>query len=75
MLLCLAQGANPSFHNIQDSKKTPLHIAIELGHVTCAAILVHNRSEVAALDKDGWTPLHFAAAFGSNSPNLDTYFL
>jgi ankyrin repeat protein len=43
---------------------TPLHLALQQGHVEVARVLVNHGAKVSAKDQDGWTPLHLASKHG-----------
>jgi ankyrin repeat protein len=47
--------------NQKDSEgKTSLHLACELGHKKCAALLLKNDADLFLTDNDGRTALHLA---------------
>jgi len=41
--------------------ETPLELAVRANRKDIAALLLANRADVNAMDRDGWTALHFAA--------------
>ena len=45
--------------------RTPLHLAVANGHTTVAELLIDSRAEVGAVDLEGNTCLHIAAAKGN----------
>ena len=45
--------------------QSPLHYAIELGHVEIAQILLDQSADVNTKDNDDWTPLISAAKLGN----------
>ncbi|KAK9122195.1 hypothetical protein Syun_019812 [Stephania yunnanensis] len=48
--------------NLKDSEgRTPLHWAVDRGHLEVAELLVSNNADVNAKDDEGQTPLHYAA--------------
>eukprot|EP01102_Stenamoeba_stenopodia_P017968 TRINITY_DN6522_c0_g1_i1.p1 TRINITY_DN6522_c0_g1~~TRINITY_DN6522_c0_g1_i1.p1 ORF type:complete len:844 (+),score=206.31 TRINITY_DN6522_c0_g1_i1:128-2659(+) len=62
MLLYVLQGANINWENKQDSKKTPLHQAVEANNLLYCELLVQNGAEIQAQDENGQTPIHVAAS-------------
>nr|CAB3221744.1 ankyrin repeat domain-containing protein 13C-like [Phallusia mammillata] len=44
--------------------RTVLHLAVSLGHIECARLLLHNGANVLAENKDGWSVLHEAISTG-----------
>ena len=59
------KGANVMYAR-RKSKKTPLHDAAENGSLDIAKLLINEGSEVDLEDKDGRTPLHYAAGMGGD---------
>lgn len=56
---------NPDLANIEgQTKYTPLHSAAQNGHVDTVLELLNNNSNPTAREKNGNTPVHFAAEFG-----------
>ncbi len=56
-------------------RQTPLHGAVENGHVSTARILIAARASLGALTEDNETPLHLAARAGStDTAKLALYF-
>ncbi|KAL1553131.1 Acyl-CoA-binding domain-containing protein 1 [Salvia divinorum] len=48
--------------NVKDSDgRTPLHWAVDRGHLNIAALLLNKNADVNAKDGEGQTPLHYAA--------------
>ncbi|KAI4307078.1 hypothetical protein L6164_030307 [Bauhinia variegata] len=51
--------------NLKDSEgRTPLHWAVDRGHLNVTELLVSKNANVDAQDNDGQTPLHYAAVCG-----------
>uniref|UniRef100_A0A672R5Q9 Uncharacterized protein n=1 Tax=Sinocyclocheilus grahami TaxID=75366 RepID=A0A672R5Q9_SINGR len=56
--------------------RTPLHLAVTLGHLECARLLVQRGADVSKENRNGWTgntakkPLHFERGC-SNSDQYD----
>ena len=50
--------------NIGD-KSTPLHLALQRGHMEVARLLVEHGADATAQDDQGWTPLHWAVKEGN----------
>ncbi|CAI2385782.1 unnamed protein product [Moneuplotes crassus] len=69
--LLLIKGADPNVQN-KFSKNTPLHIAIERGHMDCAMILFKYGAMGDILNKNGQTPLSLATKL--DKIKLDHYF-
>lgn len=58
--------AHADWLNNQDqNQKTPLHLALELGHVDIARYLIKKGADINLKDKDKATPLHNAAYLGN----------
>jgi ankyrin repeat protein len=60
----LEQSADLSLASLAGSK-TPLHLAVEAGHVDINQLLVRCCTRVDITDMRGWTPLAIACAHGS----------
>lgn len=59
LIKCLESGV-PA--DLKDSEgRTPLHWAVDRGHLNIAELLVSRNAEVNAKDNEGQTPLHYAA--------------
>uniref|UniRef100_A0A6N2LKK1 ACB domain-containing protein n=1 Tax=Salix viminalis TaxID=40686 RepID=A0A6N2LKK1_SALVM len=59
LIKCIDGGVSV---NLKDSEgRTPLHWAVDRGHLNIAEVLVGKNADVNAKDKDGQTPLHYAA--------------
>ena len=58
---------HPQYMHSRDfgDKSTPLHLALQRGHMEIARLLVEHGSHATAQDNQGWTPLHWAAKEGS----------
>ena len=63
--LLLDRGAN--VHTVAEDRKTVLHLAAQKGNEFMMRKLIARdlSKSVNAEDKDGWTPLHEAAYYGS----------
>lgn len=59
--LILEHGANVNKKDIE-GQRTPLHLAIEEGHEAMVELLLANKADVDATDKDGRTPMDLARA-------------
>ncbi len=46
---------------------TLLHLAAGMGQTDIANILIKARAAINARDKNGWTPLYYAAALGQTN--------
>ncbi|XP_056384890.1 ankyrin repeat domain-containing protein 13A isoform X2 [Hyla sarda] len=44
--------------------RTPLHLAVSLGHLESARVLLRHKADVTKENKDGWTVLHEAVSTG-----------
>ena len=49
---------------MNDDKQTPLHYAIELGHIDIANMMLDRKPDVNTRDKDKWSPLISASKLG-----------
>ena len=65
--LLLEHGAD--VHSVAEDRKTVLHLAAQTGDEAMMRKLVERdlSKSVNAEDKDGWTPLHEAAYYGSEA--------
>ena len=61
--LLLEHGAD--VHTLAEDRKTALHFAAQKGNVVMMRKMIERGLSVDAEDKDGWTPLHEAAYYGS----------
>ena len=61
--LLLEHGADA--HAVADDKKNALHFAAQKDKAKIIRQLINKGLSVIAQDKDGWTPLHEAACYGS----------
>ena len=59
----LDRGADP--HAVADDRKNALHFAAQKENKKLISEMISNGLSVNAVDKDGWTPLHEAACYGS----------
>ncbi|KHN23346.1 Acyl-CoA-binding domain-containing protein 1 [Glycine soja] len=58
LLKCIENGVSM---NLKDSEgRTPLHWAVDRGHLNVTELLVGKNADVNAKDNDGQTPLHYA---------------
>jgi acyl-CoA-binding protein len=58
LLKCIENGVSV---NLKDSEgRTPLHWAVDRGHLNVTELLVGRNADVNAKDNDGQTPLHYA---------------
>ena len=62
-ILAVENSQNVNSRSFVD-ESTPLHLALQEGHVEVARLLVERRADLGARDKDGWTPLHRASEMG-----------
>ena len=62
--LLIAHGANPQALNTYDY--TPLHWAAKHGHLKSVQILMEQKVDVHALNKNGHTPIDMAIRFGQD---------
>ena len=51
--------------------QTPLHLAVRAGRRDLAELLIANKADVNARDKDGWTPLHFTTVGDDKLEGVD----
>ncbi|KAJ6677382.1 ACYL-COA-BINDING DOMAIN-CONTAINING PROTEIN 2 [Salix viminalis] len=59
LIKCIDGGVSV---NLKDSEgRTPLHWAVDRGHLNIAEVLVGKNADINAKDNDGQTPLHYAA--------------
>lgn len=59
LLKCIESGVPV---NVKDSEgRTPLHWAVDRGHLNVTALLLSRNADVNETDIDGQTPLHYAA--------------
>ncbi|PON81239.1 Notch [Trema orientale] len=59
LLKCIESGVPV---NLKDSEgRTPLHWAVDRGHLNMSELLVSRNADVNAKDNEGQTPLHYAA--------------
>ena len=56
---------------MMDSKK-PLHLAAEDNNAAVVKVLINAGANLEALDKNGFTPLHYATAYNKNSAVRET---
>ena len=61
--LHLERSANA--HAVADDRKTALHFAAQKDKAKIIRQMINKGLSVNAVDKDGWTPLHEAAYYGS----------
>eukprot|EP00794_Sanderia_malayensis_P004830 gene4830-5462_t len=47
-----------------NGRKTPLHVAVERGHLSCVRVLLLNGADPVARTRSGMTPAHLAAENG-----------
>ncbi|XP_056384884.1 ankyrin repeat domain-containing protein 13A isoform X1 [Hyla sarda] len=74
MVVCdLKDGSTVSLVTFQYAKdieeldprgRTPLHLAVSLGHLESARVLLRHKADVTKENKDGWTVLHEAVSTG-----------
>ncbi|XP_004502682.1 acyl-CoA-binding domain-containing protein 1 isoform X1 [Cicer arietinum] len=58
LLKCIENGVSV---NLKDSEgRTPLHWAVDRGHLNVTELLIGRSADVNAKDNDGQTPLHYA---------------
>ncbi|GAB4858526.1 Acyl-CoA-binding domain-containing protein 1 [Ancistrocladus abbreviatus] len=58
LLKCIENGVSV---NIKDSEgRTPLHWAVDRGHLSVIELLITRKADVNIKDNDGQTPLHYA---------------
>lgn len=63
--LCALLKQNPTGVNEKDNNDwTPLHSAVEYGHLECVQVLLQHQANVNEKNNLGLTPLHIAAAKG-----------
>ncbi|XP_047735710.1 LOW QUALITY PROTEIN: uncharacterized protein LOC125177630, partial [Hyalella azteca] len=61
----LKHASLETLKQIYENDKTVLHIAVEKGHDRCCeSILKKNKAMLTSVDKEGDTPLHYAAKLG-----------
>ncbi|KAL2550807.1 Acyl-CoA-binding domain-containing protein 1 [Forsythia ovata] len=59
LLKCIESGVPV---NLKDSEgRTPLHWAVDRGHVNVIELILNNNADLNAKDNEGQTPLHYAA--------------
>ncbi|KAK3008537.1 hypothetical protein RJ639_013276 [Escallonia herrerae] len=59
LIKCVESGVSV---DLKDSEgRTPLHWAVDRGHLNITEMLVNKNADVNAKDNDGQTPLHYAA--------------
>ena len=63
--LLLERGADA--HAVADDRKTALHFAAQKDKAILIRRMIHDGLSVKSVDKDGWTPLHEAACYGSRN--------
>eukprot|EP00808_Paulinella_micropora_P028804 g23987.t1 len=63
-LKLIEAGAEPSWADPEDHKRTSLMHAARCGHADIAVALVEKRARINAQDQSGWTALHCAAYYG-----------
>ena len=58
---------HPKYVHSRDfgDNSTPLHLALQRGHMEVAHLLVKHGADATAQDNQGWTPLHWAAKEGN----------
>ncbi|KAL1353034.1 hypothetical protein HN51_016979 [Arachis hypogaea] len=58
LLKCVENGVSV---NVKDSEgRTPLHWAVDRGHLNVTELLISRNADINAKDNDGQTPLHYA---------------
>ncbi|XP_021909327.1 acyl-CoA-binding domain-containing protein 2 [Carica papaya] len=58
LVKCIESGVSV---NVKDSEgRTPLHWAVDRGHINIVEALVSNNADINAKDNEGQTPLHYA---------------
>ena len=60
----LQNGADPNAVAFNDSRATPLHVAVSARHRDLAGLLLAHGASANVIQKGGLTPLHTAAANG-----------
>lgn len=53
--ILLENGAYPGI--IDDAGNTPLHLALQYGHMKCAQLLVEHKADDTMVNIEGWSPL------------------
>ena len=61
----LLKSNNEWLNNPDQNQKTPLHLALESGHIDIASYLIERGADINLKDKDKASPLHNAAYLGN----------
>eukprot|EP00457_Paulinella_chromatophora_P004852 gb/GEZN01004865.1/.p1 GENE.gb/GEZN01004865.1/~~gb/GEZN01004865.1/.p1 ORF type:complete len:408 (+),score=68.58 gb/GEZN01004865.1/:29-1252(+) len=64
VLKLLEEGADPSWADSDDHKRTSLMHAARCGHLDIATLLLQRGAKINSADQSGWTALHCAAYYG-----------